>query len=324
MITGYVRNATGNWLRHDALDELIEAWKTTGQAIWVDLDGDERAALEQLAPVLDVAPDAIEDAYEGEQRARIDEYADHLFLLTYGILGPDPELEFGGRKLAMFFDERMLITAHRLPLRALDNIHDAMARNKKLYKDRGTDFLLYGVLDGLVDNYLFFADRQEDYLDQLEDLSLSPDCDAKILGDLADVRSDLLEARKRLTALREVVLPLKYGQLAHIDEKLQTRFQHVFDHIIQAQEEVENLREVVHGIRDNYFAMISDRTNQFIKTLTIFATFMLPLTFIAGLYGMNVPLWPPPDSPWTTVSVLGVMAALTVGMLYYFRRKRWM
>jgi magnesium transporter len=324
MITGYLLNKEGQWSRHDAVDDLLDAWKQGARALWVDLEGKEREALETLAPVLELTPDAISDAYEGDQRPRIDEYPEHLFLLIYGVLGPEPELAFGGRKLGIFFDEKILVTVHREPLRTLRQVHRRMDRNARIYLKRGTDFLLYAILDGVVDNYLAYTERVGDQLDVLEDISLDPNCESGILSELSDIRSDLLETRKMLGALREVVLPMKHGEVEHIDDRLRNRFQHVFDHIIQAQEEVEGLREMIHGIRDNYFAMVNERTNQFIKTLTIFATFMLPLSFIAGLYGMNVPLWPNPDSPWTTVIVVGGMVALTIGMVLFFHRKRWL
>lgn len=323
MITGYVRDKTGAWSRHDNVDDILAAWEGDAGSLWVDLEGDERIALERLAPELDLSLEAIEDSFEGEQRPRIDEYPEHLFLLVYGVLGPGEDPEFAPRKVGIFFDERLLITAHQQPLRTLWQIHTGIERNARLYLNRGTDFLLYAVLDGLVDNYLIYTDGVDDRLAELEDRSLEPNCDGELLGELAEIRSNLIETRKRLTALREVVLPMKHGEMAHIDERLRNRFQHVFDHIIQAQEEVEGLREMVHGIRDNYFAMLSERTNQFIKTLTVFATFMLPLSFIAGVYGMNVTLWPDPSNPWTSVFVLGLMGGLTVGMIGFFRWKRW-
>jgi len=322
MISGYVLADDGSVQHLGSLDELAEAWQSKPKCLWADVAATDTAVLDRLGELFDLDAEALEDCRIGEQRPRTDDFDEHLFVLVYGILGPEDPPRFSPRKLGIFFGDRFILTVHALSFRTLTRIHKRLERKPAATLRRGADFLLYSILDGLVDNYLVCTEAVEDQLDELDRQSLTMDADVSLLAQLSEQRETVLDMRRMIAAQRELVAAFAHGEYDEISDRLQGRFQHVRDHLTQAYELIEAQREIVHGIRDNYFAVLSERTNRFMRTLTLFATFMLPLTFIAGLYGMNVWLWPDTSSPYTTLFVLGIMAAVVAMMIIYFRRKK--
>lgn len=189
---------------------------------------------------------------------------------------------------------------------------------------QGVDFILYAILDGVVDNYAVVAESYELRLEQLEEASLQTDADGGFLADAARLRHELLDLRRLAFSLRELVMPLADGECDYISGTLALRFRHVCDHLTQVIELTDVQRERLHGVRDNYHMTLTARTNIIMRTLTLFASIMLPLSFVAGVYGMNLPLWPPPHSPWTFWGVLGVMAGIATILLLWFRQRKWL
>ena len=244
-------------------------------------------------------------------------------MVFYGLVGLDDPSEFDPRKLAAFCGKRFLITAHREPLRTVRAVLDRCGRSTANALGKGIDSILYDIIDGMVDKYVVVADRYEGELERLEEQSLDPGVDEQILANSGSVRRDLLHLRSLATSQREMLTPVARGEYDYVSDSLEQRFSHVRDHLSQVIDLVDTLRERLNGIRDNYHTALANRTNAIMKTLTIFATIMLPLTFIAGLYGMNLPLWPPPEDPLSFWGVIGSMIVVAAVLLVYFRRKKW-
>ena len=184
---------------------------------------------------------------------------------------------------------------------------------------------LFGLApDAMVDNYQVAADRYEDQLEELEDRSLEPDVSDSILTELQPVRRQMLELRRLAASQRELITPIASGECDYISDNLEQRFSHVRDHLTKVVETIDAQRELLSGVRDNYESRLSQRMNQTVKTLTIFASVLLPLSLIAGIYGMNVPLWPHTDHPLFFWCLLGVMLLLALSMVRLFRRRKWL
>lgn len=299
-------------------------WTDEDARFWVDFEKPAEADLGALRDLMGLDQASLEDCLHGEQRPRIDEFDDYIFIVLYGLVGLDNPSEFDPRKLAAFCGTRFLITVHREPLRTVRTVLERCGRNAAGALAKGVDSILYSIIDGMVDKYVVVADRYEGELEQLEEKSLDPTVDEQILADSGTVRRDLLHLRSLATSQRELLTPVAKGEYDYVSDSLEQQFSHVRDHLSQVIDLVDALRERLNGIRDNYHTALADRTNVIMKTLTIFATIMLPLTFIAGLYGMNLPLWPPPEHPLSFWGVLVAMVAVAAVLLAYFRRKRWL
>ena len=176
----------------------------------------------------------------------------------------------------------------------------------------------------MIDNFLDLADTYESRLEELEEKSLARSVDESVLEDMLDLRRDLLELRRVAASQRELLSPLADGELDYVSEKLAQRFSHVRDHIIKAVELIDAQRERLTSVRDNYHTALVVRTNDVMKTLTIFAAVLLPLSVVAGIYGMNLPVWPSAEQPLSFWIVLAVMVAIGGGLLVYFKRRGWL
>jgi magnesium transporter len=166
------------------------------------------------------------------------------------------------------------------------------------------------------------ADRYEERLDGLEDESLHVDVGPALLTQLAELRRDLLELRRLAASQRDLLRPLMHGEYDFISGSLSQQFNHVHDHLSQVIESVNSLRELLGGVYQNYHSALTNRTNETMKVLTIYAGILLPLTLIAGIYGMNLPI-PAADKPWSFWLVMAIMFIITVLLYMNFRRRKW-
>jgi magnesium transporter len=166
------------------------------------------------------------------------------------------------------------------------------------------------------------AERYEDRLDALEEESFRPDVDAQLLSELSNLRRDLLELRRLATSQRDLLRPLMQGEYDFVSSSLSQQFHHVRDHLSQVIDSVNSLRELLGGVYQNYHSALAGRTNETMKVLTIYAGILLPLTLIAGIYGMNLPI-PAADKPWSFWVVMAIMAATTWVLYAHFRRRKW-
>jgi magnesium transporter len=323
MLKSYVLYPDGKVKPLDTLEAGIAAWRDDSASVWFDVEGFD-GELDRLAEAFSLAPETVEDCRIGEQRPRMDEYPGYLFLLLYGAVGGEEPPAWAPRKLGLIHGDRFLITTHEQPVRILNELHSRFSRISAQPLERGLAFLFYIIIDGLVDNYMACAESFEDILDRLEDESLKDDPNPDLPEQLSACRWDLIDFRRRLVSLRELLVNIMSSGLEQLTGEQESRFLHVQDHAMMAFERVEGLREIMQAIRDNYHVRIEERTNAMMRILTIFATVMLPLTIITGIYGMNIVLYPATDSPLTTLFVFGLMFAVAGGLLGFFRWRNWL
>jgi magnesium transporter len=323
MLNAYARIDGNAAERLESIEAVRTAWKKEPPALWIDLEAPTEDEVREVADLFSLSPEAIEDCLYGEQRPRIDEFDDHIFLVFYGAPenADDPEADL--RKLGAFCGSRYLITVHRQALPTITATRQRWERQQGQSVKREVDFLLYTIIDSMVDRYTQVVESYEERLDDLEDVSLAPDVDESILSDLFDLRRGLIELRRTAASQRDLLLPVTRGEYDFISFGLEARFGHVADHLTKVVEVIDGLRDLLAGIRDNYHSAIAVRMNDIMKTLTVFATIMLPLSLIAGIYGMNVPLWPNPGNDNSFWWVIGTMVAIAGALLVYFRRRRW-
>lgn len=325
MLTAYLRRPDGSAETLTDLDALARAWPVEGGAVWVDIDLPERSTLERVGAIFHLESESIEDCLTGEQRPRVDEFDDEVFLVLYGMLGLGGErVEFAPRKLAAFCGASFLVTVHAEPLMTIQEARDRCGRHPAQTLGRGADYVLYTIIDGMVDKYLIVVEAYEERLDRLEEASLDPSSDGAVPWELTEMRRDLQRLRHLAASQRELLIPIARGEMDYISESLEPRFAHVRDHLTQVLDSIERQREMLGAIHENYHYALAAQLNRTIRTLTLFSTLLMPLSLVAGIYGMNLPLWPPPEEPWSFWTVLGGMGCLAIGLTVYFRRRRWL
>lgn len=308
----------------DDVESITAAHAADGTRLWVDVSDPSPGELELLTELFGLQADTMEDCVTGEHRPRIEEFDDHVFLLAYGVFGAEETDTLAPRKLGIFCYDSLLITIHREPQRTVNRLFARCEQNGEQILGRGADVLLYDILDGMMDHYLQAVEQYEDRLESLEDRALTTDDTMGFLAELQDLRSDIVRMRRLAASHREMIILLARGHHAFIDDAIEDRLEHVLDHLTQALELLDGLRELLYGIRDMFHSRLADRMNEIIKVLTMFATVLLPLTVITGIYGMNVPLWPDAGYPYSFWGLIGTMGAVVLGLLAYFRLMKWL
>jgi magnesium transporter len=323
MLTCFARMPDGSFEHHDSLDAVCRLATECDSSLWIDLEAPDGDLLQRVGGLFNVTPEALEDCIHGEQMPRIDEYEDHVLLMLYGFPAGIAEGHFEPKKLAVFCGSRFLLSVHQDRLQTIEDVRTRCNRHPQQWFGRGVDLLLYSVVDGMADRYAMLVEELETRLDQLEDRSFTSDLDDNFLTELSQLRRDLLEVRHIAASQRDVVAPIAKGECDYVNTDLETRFSHVRDHLTQVVEHIELLRELLNGARDNYHALIADRLADTVKTLTVFASVILPVSLVAGIYGMNLPSWPPSGEAWSFWVVLGAMGGIAAALLAYFRSRRW-
>ena len=294
---------------------------------WIDLRGQDPPQLELLRERFDLHPLTIEDCAHLDQRPKMEEYRDHVFLVTQGFSAKGDKLrELELQELHAFLGDRFLLTVHVEEVAALEEVWARLAGDPRLL-ERGVDFVYYLVADGIVDDNFPILDRVADELDELEDAVLA-------LPRLEDLHR-IFELKRHLVAMRKVLSPQRdvFGLIAkrgdaRISEKTAIYLRDVYDHLVRINESIEGNRDLLGNALDAYLSAVGQRTNEIMKRLTILSAIFLPLAFVVGFFGQNfqnLPFfrdWMHSDHlMWWMV---GICLATPVGMLAWFKHKRWL
>lgn len=324
MFTAFARFADGTAEQIASLDVLGPTWARDGVTVWVDLQAPTPEELAQLASIADVDAALLEAFQKGRMRPHIEEFEDYLFLVLQGALPPKEGEEFQPRQLAAFCGPRFLVTLHQEPLRSITTLRDKCGRLGAQLLGRGTDYLLFDIIDMMVDRYVETAEHFERLVEHLEEESLDDRIDSGIVQMVSRLHRELLELRRSAAAKRDLVAPVARGEYDHISTTLGQRFARLRDHLNQLVDQISGLRERLDGVRDNYHSTLATRTNEAMRKLTAYAAILLPLSAIAGVYGMNLGIWPNDGHWWGFWAVLGIMALVGSSMFVYFKRHDWL
>ncbi|WP_334110196.1 magnesium/cobalt transporter CorA [Thermodesulfitimonas autotrophica] len=293
-----------------------------GEFFWLDMENPSPEEVALLQENLRFHPLTVEDCLHGQQRAKLDTYPDYLFLILYAAIPAPEEKTYRRVQFDLFIGRHYVVTFHHEPLPALNGIRQLYRETPELIR-KGTGFLLYQLLHHLVEDYFPILDTIEEELEAVEHrVFLQPD--QRWLQSAFRLRRQITRLRRNIAPQRDALAML----LQHIPRFLRDEdhiyLLDVYDRILRLLEVIENLHDLIVNTLDAYLSAVSNRMNEIMKLLTIITTIMMPLSVIAGIYGMNFRYMPELNWPWAYPAVLGIMALIAAGMLYYFRRKRWL
>ena len=324
MILVYTYHRENGLTIHDDLDAARREIEIPDTTVWIDLCGEPCHVVEHVGRIFDLNEGAIDDADDDDQRPRIDDYGDYLFMVLYATLAPEDPPEFSPRQLAVFLSKNWLITVHNQPIRATRTAADRAKRMPDRALGRGVDYHLFHIIDYLVDNFVICAESYEEVLDTLDEASMKADATSGVLAELTQLQRELIRMRRMASAQRELAAQIAGGEFEYISPEVDRRFEHIYQHLTHTFELIEGMRETIHSIRDNYYAVLAERTNHMMRTLTMFSSFIMPLTLITGFYGMNVDLWPSGTWPVGFLFACGLMVISSICMFIYFKKRRWL
>lgn len=294
---------------------------------WIAVDGlgDEQAIV-HIGALFGLHPLALEDVANVHQRAKVELYADYLFVIGRAYAsGTSPDT----KQVAMFLKSNVVITFQESGVDCLDAVRRRIVSNHGQLGTSGADYLLYALLDATIDSYFPALEAYGERLDALDE-RISAGGDQHLIDQIHHIRSELLTIRRSVWPLREAISTLIRDSGTLISDETDLYLRDCYDHTIQIIDVIETDRELCADLRDFYLTVVSNRMNQVMKFLTIIATLFIPLSFIAGLYGMNFNTeaspWNMPELNWALgyPFALTLMASLAGGMLYFFWRKSWL
>jgi len=295
--------------------------------LWLDLESPSEEELKVLEKYFHLTPLTIEDIGPEPERAKIESFSDYLVMVIHSLEFNDQTNEFTTPELDLILGHNFLISTHHQPINSLGEIRDVEEKTS-LAMRQGADFLLYSLVDSVVDAYFPILDKLSDRIDTLEDTIVSkPSPD--ILTTIFALKRSLVDIRKTVTPQRDIFYQLSREDLAFIKGK-QMYFRDVYDHLIRIADELDTYRDLMAGTLDAYLSTVSNNLNEVMKRLTVIATIFMPITFITGVFGMNFAFAPQvewdsgPFYGWWFWGVLVVMALITLGQIVYFRKKKWM
>lgn len=299
------------------------AFKNKPGVTWINVNGISHIAnLEKLGECFNIHPLILEDILNIDQRPKMEDLDDYLFIVLKTILYDHKKNEIVASQISMILGNNYVISFHEsdgdifAPIR--ERLRTAKGRMRKL----GADFLAYSLVDLIVDHYFVVLEEFGESIEFLEEEVVSHPT-PQTLRDIHRFKNDMIILRKSMWPLREVIGRLDKRESPLISDVAGIYFKDVYDHTITAIDTVETYRDIITGMLDIYLSSVSNKLNEIMKVLTIIATIFMPLTFIVGLYGMNFKFMPELEWRWGYFAVLAFMALISIFMLCYFRKRRW-
>ena len=314
-------------------EELVEDVSRIGSYLgrqpvtWVNVDGlGDAAVIRKLGEIFGIHRLALEDIINSHQRAKVDQYDNHLFVVGRMVeMADHVETE----QLSLFLGKSYVLTFQERVGDAFDPVRERIRKAGGRVRNAGPDYLAYALIDAFIDNYFPVLEKYGERLESIEEDVLSRP-EPVLVSRMHEVKRDLLTLRRAIWPLRETVNSLVREPSPFISDETRVYFRDCYDHTIQIIDLLENYRDVASGLMEVYLSSASNRLNEIMKILTMFTAFFIPLSLIAGIYGMNFNTarspFNMPELNWYFgyPFVLGLMAAVALGMVTFFRRKGWL
>jgi magnesium transporter len=285
---------------------------------WVDFNKPTAEEYTLLDSFFHFHPLAIEDCLHRLQRPKVDKYDDYHFFVVHTMNEETLEAE----ELDLFIGKNFVVTFHHHSVDELDLVREKLQRDASFW-ERGAIYAMYQILDKVVDSYFPLVYKIEDHLNEIED-QMTFDMKHLSMDTVFDMRSDLLWLRRTILPMRDLIYRVLNSSRFDLQEKELAYFSDISDHLVKLTEIVESNRELTADLRDSYMAMNSNRMNRIMMILTIVSSIFIPLTFIAGLYGMNFEYMPELQMKYGYFFAIGFMTIIGLSMLAWFKYKGWM
>ncbi len=290
---------------------------------WMNISGvHDINVLQKLGLHFDIHPLVLEDIVNTIQRPKLETFDKYLYVVIRSLnFNKDNEVESEQVSLVLF--SNILFSFQEGRQEVFKPIYDRLTVDDSRIRKLGTDYLMYALMDCIVDQYFTVLDKLGDKIEELED-AIMDNPDQKALHDIQQIRRELIYFRKAVWPLRDVLNSLYRDESKLIDPAMRIYLRDVYDHTIHIIDSIENYRDMVMSLVDTYMSGVSNRMNEVMKVLTIIATIFIPLTFIAGVYGMNFNYMPELKMHWGYPITLVIMFLISIFMLIFFRRKKWL
>ncbi len=290
---------------------------------WININGlSDTQAIVELGNHFDLHPLIQEDIVTTSQRPKIDEYEDYLFIV-FKMLHYNEEEHLTNEHISLVMGKDYVLTFQEAEGDVFDDLRERLEQGRGRIRSSGADYLMFAILDGAVDNYFAVIEFLGNKVEILEDKLFDSSSDDNITEEIQELKKEILRIRRAVLPLREVINRLEKIESPLIEERTNKYIRDLYDHIIQINESVEIYREMIWGLMDMYMTTLSNKMNEVMKVLTIMASIFIPLTFMAGIYGMNFDNMPELHLEYGYFYLLALMLLVILAMVWFFKRKKW-
>ena len=301
----------------------IEPFTDTPRVTWVNVCGlHETNFLKEIGERFKIHPLVLEDILNTDTRPKIEITDDYLFtVMKLFIYNAEQEI-FEPEQVSFILGRNFIFSFVEKGDEIFNPVRDRIAGQLGKIRKRASDYLLYALMDIVVDYYFLVLEKIEERIESLDDEAIN-EPEKTLAEKIYNLKNLLLLLRRSVTPMREIVNQLIKDEGDLLEESIEPYLRDLYDHVIHISETLEVQREITTGLMETYLSMMSNKMNEVMKVLTVIATIFIPLTFIVGIYGMNFKYMPELDVPWAYYAVWGVMTSVVIGMVIYFRRKKW-
>lgn len=308
------------------LEKIIEClpFKDKPTVTWINIEGiHELQVIEEIGEHFNIHPLVLEDILNTGHRPKVEDFGDYIFIILKMLRCDEKDNEIEAEQLSIVLGSNFVISFRESGGDVFDPIRERIRDAKGRLRKTGADYLAYCIVDAVVDGYFMILEKLGEDIDSLEEESVTEPTQ-ETLRRIHTLKREMVFLRKSVWPLRELISTLERGDSSLIHESTGIYFRDVYDHTIQVMDTVESFRDMLSGMHDTYLSNVSNRMNAVMKVLTIIATIFIPLTFVAGIYGMNFKFMPELEWRWGYSLVLAVMAVIAVSMVIYFRKRKWL
>lgn len=299
-------------------------YKDKPTVTWINIDGiHDLAVIEKIGENFGLHPLILEDIVNTAQRPKMEDFEDYLFLVLKMLDYDEKESEIKAEQVSLVLGTNFVISFQEREGDIFNPVRERIRNDKGRVRKMGADYLAYALMDTIVDNYFVILEKMGERIEFLEE-ELVSNPTPETLQTIQHMKREIISLRKSVWPLREEISALQRGESRLISKATGVFLRDVYDHTIQVIDTIESLRDMLSGILDIYLSSISNKMNEVMKVLTIIATIFIPLTFVAGIYGMNFKFMPELEWRWAYPLVWLVMGVVTIAMVIYFRRKKWL
>jgi len=305
-----------------SIDELA-AYRKKETVTWVNIEGLSNVALvESIGQLFDIHPLILEDILNAHQRPKFEESEEYLYIVLKCISVEKEQFAVSYEQISILLLNNFVFTFKEKKDDLFLPLYERLENSQGRLRNQGSDYIAYAIVDIIVDMNFMLLDSLDLITDALED-ELLTDPTAKTLATIQQIKRELIDIRKSVSPLRELLASILRSDTALIHKKTLLYFRDIHDHVLHISDEIESYRDMLTGLLDIYISSVSNKMNEVMKVLTVFASIFIPLTFITGVYGMNFQHMPELAWKWSYPAVWGIFIIFSAVSFFYFKKKRW-
>ena len=316
---------TSDHLEEKTIQKIEECFslKEKKSVSWIDITGiHDTLVIEKIGSHFNIHPLVLEDILHTDQRPKFEDLDQYLYIVIKMLKLDDQEKKIIVEQVSFIVTNSYVISFQEIEGDVFELIRERIRAGKGRLRKMGTDYLVYSLIDAIVDYYFIILEKIGEQIETLEE-HLVENPNPENLSNIQRLKREMILLRKSIWPLREVINNLQKSESKIIKESTDIFLRDVYDHTIQIIDTIETYREMISSLLDIYMSSISNKMNEVMKVLTIFAAIFIPLTFIAGIYGMNFHYMPELSIPWAYPAVWIVIIIVSFTLLGYFKHKKW-